>query len=377
MSDERQLPRQGGVSLPDELQELQVGIVVHDPETGAMLDANRRLEGLYGYTAAELRELTVEAISANTYSYTQRAAQRRISAAAEGTPQEFEWRVKRADGELRWVSVHLTRITIDGRDLVLGEITDITEYKHNDRRVHLFYRLLRHNLRNDLNVIMGFASHIETVAETEAVETAAEKIDSAASDLCRVAESVKQIESTITRQRTSWQCRPAATVVSDIVEAFEPADVADHIEIDERTEMWIAVDEAFDHALTHAIENAIVHADCPEPSVRIVINESPNTGRVEIRIEDEGPPIPRMEIEALDEYTETTATSHGSGVGLFVMKWCIESLGGELTIERCGSRGNTVYFYLPPKAPSDDNPKPVEKRHQRAFEADSRQQPSD
>jgi PAS domain S-box-containing protein len=355
MSDVRQRPARDGVSLPDELQDLQIGIVVHDPKTGAMLDANRRLEGLYGYTAAELRELTVEEISANTYSYTQEAAQRRISAAAEGTPQAFEWRIKRADGELRWVSVHLTRITIDGRNLVLGEVTDITEYKHNDRRVRLFYRLLRHNLRNDLNVIMGFASHIESTAKTEAAETAARKIDTAASDLCRVAESVKQIESTITRQRASWQRRPAAGVVGEIVDGVEPADVADHIEIQERTEMWIAVDEAFDHALTHAIENAIVHADCPEPTVDVVIDESPNTGRVEIRIEDEGPPIPRMEIEALDEYTETTATSHGSGVGLFVMKWCIESLGGELKIERRGSRGNTVYFYLPPKAPPNSS----------------------
>lgn len=64
-----------------------------------------------------------------------------------------------------------------------------------------------------------------------------------------------------------------------------------------------------------------------------------------------------LEIEALDEYTETTATSHGSGVGLFVMKWCIESLGGELKIERRDRRGNTVSFYLPPKAPPDDTTK--------------------
>jgi len=377
MSDGRQLPPRGGVSLPDELQDLQIGIVIHDPGTGAMLDANRRLEGLYGYTAAELRELTVEEISANTYSHTQAAAQRRISAAAEGTPQAFEWRIKRVDGELRWVSVHLTRITIDGRPYVLGEIADITEYKHNDRRMHLFYRLLRHNLRNDLNVITGFAGQVESLTDSETVEAAAGKIGTAARDLCRVSESVKQIESTITRQQASWQRRPAAAVVSAIVEAFEPAAAADHIEIEERTEMWIAVGEAFKHALTHAIENAIVHADCPEPSVRIVVGESPNTGRAEIRVEDEGPSIPRMEIEALDEYTETTATSHGSGVGLFVMKWCIESLGGELKIERRGDRGNTVYFYLPPKAPPDSNPETVEGRHRQPSESERRRQLSD
>jgi len=115
------------------------------------------------------------------------------------------------------------------------------------------------------------------------------------------------------------------------------------------------VDDAFDHALTHAIENAIVHAETPEPSVRIVVDESLNTGRVEIRIEDECPSIPNMEIEAVSEHTETTTTSHGSGVGLFVMKWCIESLGGELKIERHSGRGNSVYFYLPPKESPDSD----------------------
>ncbi len=355
MSDARQRPSQNGVSLPRELHSLQVGVVVHDPRTGAMLDANRRFERLSGYTAAELRELTIEAISANTYSYTEAMAQRRITAAAEGTPQSFEWRIKRDDGELRWVSVHLTRITIEGRGLVLAEVTDITEYKHNDRRVSLFYRLLRHNLRNDLNVISGFASHIEDLTDSETVETAAEKIDTAATSLSRVSESVKQIETTITRERAAWQRQSAAEAVEAVLDAFEPSEAADQITVAERTPMWIAVDEAFDHALAHAIENAIVHADCPEPTVDVVVEESPNTGRVEIRVEDEGPPIPRMEIEALDEYTETTTTSHGSGVGLFVMKWCIESLGGELKIERRGDQGNTVYFYLPPKAPPNSS----------------------
>ena len=348
MSNGRQLPAQGGVSLPETLQPLRIGIVVHDPDTGAMLDANRRFQRLTGYTAGELRTLTIEEISANTYSYTQETAQRRITAAAAGDRQSFEWRIKRADGELRWVSVDLTPITIDGRDLVLAEVTDITEYKHNDRRVSLFYRLLRHNLRNDLNVITGFASHIESLTDSGAVETAAGKIDTAASDLCRVSESVKQIETTITRERTAWKRRSAADAVSAVVDTFEQSEAADQITVDERTPMWIAVDDAFDHALTHAIENAVVHAES-EPNVDVVVDESPNTGRVEIRIEDEGPPIPRMEIEALDEYTETTTTSHGSGVGLFVMKWCIESLGGELKIERRGGCGNTVYFYLPPK----------------------------
>lgn len=353
MSNGRQLPGQDDFPLPSTFDRLHVGIILHDPETGAIRDVNSRLEVMYGYEAAELREMKFEEFSANTSSYTQQVADRRIDAAAQGTPQKFEWRIKRADGELIWVDIHLSRITIHGMTYVMGEVTDITEYKHNDRRVSLFHRLLRHNLRNDINVVSGFAHYIRTASETDTVTTSAAKIEHAATDLTRMSESVKQIEDTISEKQCYWSRRSALDVVTEIVDEFRTRELPGSISISEQTEMWIAVDDALAYALTHAIENAILHSDQSKPTVRIVIDESPNTGRVEIRVIDDGPPIPDMEIDALDESTETTPTSHGSGVGLFVMKWCIESLGGELQIEQHSHPGNTVFFYLPPKQPPE------------------------
>jgi hypothetical protein len=35
------------------------------------------------------------------------------------------------------------------------------------------------------------------------------------------------------------------------------------------------------------------------------------------------------------------------------MKWCVESLGGEVRFER-SEKGNDVYFYLPPEASPDE-----------------------
>lgn len=59
--------------------------------------------------------------------------------------------------------------------------------------------------------------------------------------------------------------------------------------------------------------------------------------------------IPPEEIAALFSPTVTTNTSHGSGIGLFVMKWCVESLGGEVSFESRDARGNTVCLLLPSK----------------------------
>ena len=56
---------------------------------------------------------------------------------------------------------------------------------------------------------------------------------------------------------------------------------------------------------------------------------------------------------ALFDPDMATSTSHGTGIGLFVMKWCSESLGGEIRFER-SDRGNEVYFYLPSETPPEE-----------------------
>lgn len=339
--------------LPPAYNTLTHGVALHDPATGTIIDGNDRIEGLFGYSIAELRAMTVADFSANTYSLSDATFETNIEAAAAGTPQEFEWRIKRADGELRWVRIQLSRTTLADSEYVLGEISDITAYKHNDRRVSLFNRLLRHNLRNEITVIAGFANHITEVADGTSLAGPARKIDTAATKLTRITESMKQVEATVTREGSDRSRRSARVAVTDVLDEIRETHPAASVSVTERTAMWIEADEAFDYALTHAVENAIVHADTDAPTVEIAIGESPNTGRVEIRIDDDAPPIPRSELDALDDHRTVTATRHGSGCGLFVMKWCLESLGGELKIEPADVRGNAVYFYLPPQSPPE------------------------
>lgn len=342
-----------GSVLPAVYDGLNCGIILHDPETAAIRDANRRLESMYGYTTDELCDMTVPEFSANTYAAVESDVQSRISAAAAGTPQEFDWRIKRADGRLIWVSVYLSATTIDDTLYVLGEINDITDYKHNDRRVSLFHRLLRHNLRNKITVIRGYADHVSDTAESAAIQQSGVKIETAATSLDRIVESMKQIEETLTRQRMDRTTQPAVAAVANTVADLSETYPSASISVSEDAELWVSITDAFDYALAHAIENAIVHAESAEPAVDITIDTSPNTGRVEIRIDDEAPRIPDAELDALDDRATTTPTHHGSGCGLFVMKWCIETLGGELRIDPAEGCGNSVFFYLPPQKPAD------------------------
>lgn len=336
------------IDLPSAYDRLHVAIMLYDPETGAVLDANDPLESLFGYTTSTLRGMSIDEYSANTQSFDEARFLERVREAADGTPQQFTWRVKRADGELRWVSMQLSAYADCTRTYVLAEVSDITDHYIATRRVGLFSRILRHNLRNDVTVIAGRAANIHEESDAQPIQRDAATIQRTSRALGRLTESVKEIDRATTPTVTDRTHRHATEAVADVVDDLRTTYPAADITVAERDELWVHVDEAFDHALRHAIDNAVRHDDSPAPVVDVTVGASPNTGRVEIRIVDNAPPIPESELDAIDDFTQTTSTAHGSGTGLFVMKWCVESLGGELRFDR-HEGGNVVSVYLPPK----------------------------
>ncbi|MDS0283254.1 PAS domain-containing sensor histidine kinase [Haloarcula onubensis] len=347
------MAEQSSESLPSQFGQLHIGVALYDPATAMVLDANERLEELFGYRTARLRRLSVDEYSANTYDYSSTRLRERFRAAGDGETQAFRWRIKRDDGTLVWVQVHLSALTLGGERRVLAEVRDIEAYTTASQRVGLLSRIMRHNLRNDLIVISGRAEQIASADDREGVAEHVGKIRETASSIDRMTDSVRQIERATTPDAGHREHQRAAAaarrVVADIRERYPAATIT----VEEATSMWFSVDGTFAQALSHAVENGVVHATDPEPAVTVTVGESPNTGRVEIRVSDHCPPIPDVEIDALDAPGENTSTAHGTGVGLFVMKWSIEALGGEIAFERDGDRGNVVSFYLPPEAPPE------------------------
>jgi len=104
------------------VDDLEIGITLHDPETGAIHGVNERLEELYGYTAAELRGMEVADYTADDSGFTQVGAECRIRAAAEGEPQTFEWRIERSDSQQIRVRVRLASTELGGETYVIAEI---------------------------------------------------------------------------------------------------------------------------------------------------------------------------------------------------------------------------------------------------------------
>jgi len=118
-------------------------IIIHDADSGAILDVNQRMTALFGYPREEASRMTMEALSSGEPPYTQRDAVAWIKRASSGKPQFFEWQYRHKDGRLFWGEVNMRIAVIGGLDRVLVVVRDITQRKLVEERLHESERLYR------------------------------------------------------------------------------------------------------------------------------------------------------------------------------------------------------------------------------------------
>ncbi|MFT4945907.1 MAG: signal transduction histidine kinase [Natronomonas sp.] len=231
-----------------------------------------------------------------------------------------------------------------GQLIVFREVTAERERAQDlDILKEVLSRVLRHNLRNEITVIRGFASSIADNGD-ETVASEADRIVDRTNVLLNTSETARAIKNVIDSTGpvpVSVQGLVARTA-DDIREEFPVATVETDV-----PDATVMINPEFDAALAEAIENAIVHNEGDSRRVRITGDRA--DGAIELRITDNGPGIPEYELDVLDR-GEETSLDHGSGAGLWLIQIAAEHSGGDCRFET-GEGGTTVIFRLPEADP--------------------------
>ncbi|HPC83154.1 MAG TPA: PAS domain S-box protein [Thermoanaerobaculaceae bacterium] len=142
------------------LDTMSDAVFVDDARTGQIIDVNRKMCELYGYTREEALRVSVGDLSLGEPPYSQAEALEWLRRAREEGPQRFEWLAKRKDGSLFWVEVSIAPATISGEERFVVLAHDISDRKTaEERRRQMEYRLQDEQRLQSLAVLAGGLAH--------------------------------------------------------------------------------------------------------------------------------------------------------------------------------------------------------------------------
>jgi len=319
-------------------------IYLATPDFSEALYVNPAYETVWGRPIDDLYDDArkfLEAVDPRDRAATEADIRAMIAEVKGGDPADsydFEYRIRQPDGEIRWVSAtgYVVEMS-DGTPRFVGIVEDITDRKRREQRLEVFNRVLRHNLRNQLDVIR---SHAETLARrTDAGEDHAERIIAAVDELAAMGDRARKTDRIMSMGDEMGDVSVTETV-RGAVESVDSADSAVNVTSNLPPEARVTTnEEALYAAVTSALENAIEHADS---QVTVTLEAQPDGHAVVV--DDDGPGIPEAELAPIETGTETSL-QHGRGLGLWQLRWGADKLNGELSFDTDG--GTTVRISVP------------------------------
>jgi PAS domain S-box-containing protein len=232
----------------------------------------------------------------------------------------------------------------DGGVRALGVYTDITDQKRLQRRLRVLNRVLRHNVRNEMTVVIGYAELLADELDGGRLTDAAGELLDSAREVSAISQQARAVEKVFRSDAdgptdVSTVARAAARTVGDA-----HPDVT--VDVAAGDPQYAATDDGIRLAVENLIENAIEHNDGDGPHVRVE-TLTVDADTVGIRVADDGPGIPAHERSVVAGDQEVTQLEHGSGLGLWVVKWLVEAAGGTVRFAESDLGGTAVTVELP------------------------------
>jgi signal transduction histidine kinase len=254
-------------------------------------------------------------------------------------------------GSQRVYDLSRSTLTDDyGRDAVgsVLRFRDVTDRHRYQRRLKVANRVMRHDLRNRMNVITGWAERLRDDDRDE-VATAGREIRSTASALVELGDQVRLLVETADYGNGTTERVDLSAHLPPLIDGIRRRYPDATVEADLPAGAPVVVPSArlLSVAVENLLENAVEHNDADRPRVDVAVDPATGDDRyTRLSVADDGPVIPEPELAVLRKGVETPL-EHGSGIGLWLVHWAVTAAGGDVTFERTEPRGNVVTLVLP------------------------------
>ncbi|MFT4882258.1 MAG: PAS domain S-box-containing protein [Salinirussus sp.] len=322
---------------------VEVEFVDHTPVVRAV---NPAFEAVFGYdreavVGAQLNDLIVpEGAVDESERFDHRTAQGKpttglVTRQTATGPREFLYR-----------GVPYER---DGGRYSFAIYTDITEQRRYEQHMQVIHRLLRHDLRNDLQVVLTAAEQVTERAEAPGVADLGETVVSHARQLLTSAEETRTVERVLTADH-----EPEPTDVAAVAQSVTTTEAAVHgvpVTTTLPDHLFVEGVPWLRAAIAALVENAVVHgSDSPD----VEVSASRRQDCVAVEVANDGPGIPQSVRGPVFEDSDITQLQHNTGIGLWLARWVAEACGGHLGYQRCDG-WTRVRLWLRPAEPDEES----------------------
>jgi PAS domain S-box-containing protein len=373
-------------------ENVQEGVFISTPD-GRFLDFNDAFLFITGYNSRE-ELMKVEDIASSLYVDPADRRELQIELECSGAVRNFEFRIRRPDGEIRTVS-ESSFVTRDAAGRVLyyqGFLLDITERKRAEmelrrrneeltelhEQARVAYESVRrtqeqllqsekmaavgqlisgvaHELNNPLTAILGYSQLLADEAQVS--EQGAQYVDRLYRQAQRTHRIVQNLLSFARQRPPERQAIGLENVLDDtlVLREYELRlnNISIHREIQRKLPKVLAdthqMQQVILNILNNAVDAILEHGRRGEIWIRAWAEE----GMLRMEFTDSGPGVADAK-RVFDPFYTTKPVGKGTGLGLSICYGLVKEHGGEITVRNAPPRGACFTLTLPALAQEEN-----------------------
>jgi PAS domain S-box-containing protein len=340
-----------------------------DPESGAIIDANRAAESFYGYSLDLLAAMNVSDI--NMLSPDEIAEE--MHKACKMNRSYFIFPHRMASGMVRIVEVHSTPINMQNKSLLFSIIHDITERKQMEEELvraklvaetaniakSTFLANMSHEIRTPMNGVLGMTQLLEMTDLTEEQREYVTSLKISGRNLLTLINDILDLSKIEAGKTIIEQAEFSLNqCVNDVVllqkTAANQKRLLLEVEVDGHLPQILLGDQLrIKQILINLVNNAIKFTR--EGGITVSVNMLElidKVARVQIAVRDTGIGISPESLDMIflpfvQEDSTITRLHGGTGLGLTISQRLAELMGGSIAVESIVGAGSCFTVTLP------------------------------
>lgn len=258
---------------------------------------------------------------------------------ASGSVQDFEYSLA-VSGAERWFEARIERLPfeLDDERTVVAVVRDITDRKEQETELgdladelEALNRVVRHDIRNDMSIVLGWAQMLEDHVDGDGKEIL-EKILASGEHIVELTDIARDYVQSLT-QPGDMDVKPVAVrsvLRTEIDLRRESYPEAEFIVIGEIPDMSVKANDMLSAVFRNTLNNAVQDNKGDNPEV--IVSAESDDGGVDVRFADNGPGIPDAQKETVFGRGEKGLDSTGTGIGLYLIRTLVEQWDGSVRV---------------------------------------------